>query len=105
MESRWMRYRPRMSRPRGCSKCPNLASVDHAVQDTTIIDPAPGEGWALLAADAAVVRPNLVTAIYTRRVAAWHRADGHWPTGDERPPQSHSLFTATAAALRRVQLN
>ena len=83
---------------------PDLASVDRAVDDTTIIDPALGEGWALIAAEAAGVKPNLVTSIYTRRIAAWQKADGHWATGDARPPQSHSLFTATAVAVRSMQL-
>ena len=80
---------------------PNLSSFDEAVQDSMIIDPAPSEGWALLAAHDVGVRPNLVTAVYTRRIATWQRPDGHWPTGDDRPPQSSSVFTATAVALRR----
>ena len=29
---------------------PDLASLDHAVQDPLIIDPAPSDGWALVAA-------------------------------------------------------
>ena len=83
---------------------PNLSSFDEAVQDTMIIDPAPSEGWALLAAHDVGLKPNLVTAAYTRRVATWQRADGHWPTGDARPPQSYSYFTATALVLRAMQL-
>ena len=83
---------------------PDLSSIDRAVQDPTIIDPAPSEGWALIAAHAAGVPPTLVTAVYARRVANWQRPDGHWPTFDERPPQSYSLFTATAVALRAMQL-
>ena len=83
---------------------PNLSSLDEAVQDTMIIDPAPSEGWALLAAHDVGLKPNLITAAYIRRVATWQRADGHWPTGDARPPQSYSYFTATALALRGMQL-
>lgn len=81
---------------------PNLKSLDSAVQDPMIIDPAPDDGWALVAAHAAGLEPNLVTAVYARRVADWQRADGHWPTVDDRPPQSYSLFTATAVALRAL---
>ena len=83
---------------------PNLSSIDHAVQDSMIIDPAPSDGWALLAAHAVGVRPNLVTAVYARRIANWQRPDGHWFTGDDRPPQSYSFFTATAVALRAMHL-
>ena len=83
---------------------PNLSSLDEAVQDTMIIDPAPSEGWALLAAHDVGLKPNLITATYIRRAATWQRADGHWPTGDARPPQSYSYFTATALVLRAMQL-
>lgn len=83
---------------------PNLSSFDEAVQDSMIIDPAPSEGWALVAAHAVGVKPNLITATYARRIATWQRPDGHWPTGDARPPQSYSTFTATALALRTMHL-
>ncbi len=89
---------------KGLLTVPDFSSIDSAVQDPMIIDPAPSDGWALIAAHAAGVQPNLVTAAYARRVANWQRADGHWPTGDDRPPQSYSLFTATALAARAVQL-
>jgi ankyrin repeat protein len=82
----------------------NLASIDYAVQDPMIVDPAPSDGWALVAAHAAGVQPNLVTAAYARRIATWQRPDGHWPTGDARPPQSYSLFTATALAVETMHL-
>ena len=83
---------------------PDLSSIDHAVQDPMIIDPAPSDGWALIAAHAVGVQPNLVTAVYARRIANWQRPDGHWSTGDDRPPQSYSFFTATALALRAMHL-
>ncbi len=89
---------------KGLLASPDLSSIDRAVQDPMIVDPAPSDGWALIAAHAAGVRPNLVTAVYARRVANWQRPDGHWPTGDARPPQSYSLFTTTAVALRAMQL-
>ena len=90
---------------KGFLSTPDLTSIDHAVQDPMIIDPAVGDGWALVAAHAAGVRPNLVTTVYARRIATWQRPDGHWPTIDDRPPQSYSLFTATAVAVRAMQLH
>jgi ankyrin repeat protein len=89
---------------KGLLTVPDLSSLDRAVQDPMIIDPAASDGWALMAADAAGLRPNLVTAVYARRIANWQRADGQWPTLDQRPPQSYSRFTATAVALRAMQL-
>jgi ankyrin repeat protein len=89
---------------KGLIKMPDLTSIDRAVEDTTIIDPALGEGWPLIAAEAVGVRPNVVTGVYARRLAAWQKADGHWVTGDARPPQSHGPFTATAVAMRAMRL-
>jgi ankyrin repeat protein len=89
---------------KGLLAAPDLSSIDHAVQDMMIVDPALSDGWALIAADAAGVRPGLVTAAYAQRVSNWQRPDGHWPTIDDRPPQSYSPFTATAVALRAMQL-
>ncbi len=83
---------------KGLMAMPDFTSIDRAVQDPMIVDPAAADGWALVAAHSAGVKPNLVTAVYARRVANWQRADGHWPTGDDRPPQSYSPITATAVA-------
>src|SRR5271157_4097440 len=52
---------------------PDLASIDRAVQDSMIIDPAPSDGWALIAAHAVGLKPNLVTTVYARRIATWQR--------------------------------
>ncbi|MBZ5561405.1 MAG: ankyrin repeat domain-containing protein [Acidobacteriia bacterium] len=90
---------------KGLMTMPDFTSIDRAVQDPMIVDPAPSDGWALIAAHAAGVKPNLVTEVYARRVANWQRADGHWPTGDDRPPQSYSNITATAVAIRALQLH
>src|SRR5512140_908684 len=38
---------------KGLLASPDLSSIDSAVQDYQIIDPAPSEGWALVAAHAA----------------------------------------------------
>lgn len=81
-----------------------LASLDDAVQDRFLIDPAVSEGYMLAAAHAAGVEPSLSTAVYARRIANCQRADGHWPTFDNRPPSSDSLFTSTAIAARAVAL-
>jgi len=89
---------------KGLTTIPNLTSLDVAVQGSGIIDPAASDGWALVAAHDAGVKPTLVTAAYARRIANWQRADGHWPTLDARPPQSYSLITATAVAAHAIQL-
>lgn len=90
---------------KGLSKMPDFLSIDRAVQETMIIDPVPSEGWALIAADAAGIPRNPILAVYARRIANWQRADGHFPTGDARPPQSYSSFTATAVAARVMNLD
>jgi ankyrin repeat protein len=81
-----------------------LADVDRAAQYTHIIDPALSDGYTLLGADAAGVRPSVSTAIYARLIAARQRADGHWDTLDVRPPQSYSTVSATAIASRALQI-
>ncbi|MDQ2950020.1 MAG: ankyrin repeat domain-containing protein [Acidobacteriota bacterium] len=78
--------------------------LDSAVQYTHIIDPAMDDGYHLLAANAVGVRPSLVTALYARHIAAHQKPDGRWVTGDTRPPQSYSPFTATAISLHAIQL-
>jgi ankyrin repeat protein len=80
------------------------ASLDRAVQYTHIIDPAGDDNFRLLGMDAAGVRPNLTTAVYARLIAARQRPDGHWVTSDQRPPQAYSYVSATAIALRAIQL-
>ncbi len=80
------------------------SDLDRAVEYTYVIDPPLGDGYSLLGADAAGVRPNLVTAVYARLLAARQEQDGRWETGDLRPPQSYSVFAATAISLRAIQL-
>ncbi|MBI3667584.1 MAG: ankyrin repeat domain-containing protein [Acidobacteria bacterium] len=79
-------------------------SIDTAVQNSFLIDPSMSDGYMLSSAHDVGLAANLTTAIYARRLANWQRADGHWKTIDLRPPQSHSVFTATAIAMRAVQL-
>jgi len=80
------------------------SNLERAVEYTHMIDPALSDGYGLIAGNAAGVRPSLVTAVYARLIEARQEADGHWETVDERPPQSYSPFTATAIALRAIQL-
>ena len=59
---------------------------------------------SLVAAHDAGVPASLSTAVYANLIASRQRPDGRWITIDVRPPQSHSEFTATAIAMRAVQL-
>jgi ankyrin repeat protein len=81
-----------------------LADVDRAAQYNYVIDPALDDANRLLAANAAGVRPSVVTAVYARLIASHQMADGHWITVDVRPPQSYSDITATATSVRTLQL-
>jgi ankyrin repeat protein len=69
-----------------------------------MLDPATDDGWELIDMHAAGVEPNLVTGAYAQRLASLQQADGHWLSGAFRPPQSYSLFTATALVVRAMQL-
>jgi ankyrin repeat protein len=80
------------------------SNFERAVEYTHIIDPALNDGYGMIAANAAGVRPSLVTAVYARLLAAHQEADGHWESADERPPESYSPFTATAISLCAIQL-
>jgi ankyrin repeat protein len=81
-----------------------FSNFERAVEYTHIIDPALDDGYSMFAANAAGLRPSLVTAVYARLLAARQEADGHWETMDERPPESYSPFSATAISLRAIQL-
>lgn len=80
------------------------AALDDAVQGTSVDDPTPNDSYLLMAAHAARVAPDLTLAVHARRILSWQRADGHWITSDFRPPHSSSVFTATATAVRALQL-
>lgn len=81
-----------------------FSNFKRAVEYTHIIDPSLNDGYAMIAAHAAGVRPSLVTAIYARLLAARQEPDGRWETIDNRPPESYSAFSATAISLRAIQL-
>jgi ankyrin repeat protein len=78
--------------------------LDRAVQYTDVIEPAMDDAFRLVAADAAGVRPNLVTAVYARLIAARQNPAGDWDSFTARPPSSYSSFTQTALALRSIQI-
>jgi ankyrin repeat protein len=82
----------------------HLKSLDEAVQFPYIIDPALFDATTLIAAHDAGVPVTLATRVYARHIAGRQFQDGHWITSDMRPPQAHSTFTATAVALRTLQL-
>src|SRR3954468_10976004 len=81
-----------------------LSSLDRAVQNTNLIDPSMDYGMSLVAAHDAGVPASLSTAVYATLIASRQRPDGRWITVDLRPPQAHSEFTATAVAMRALQL-
>jgi ankyrin repeat protein len=79
------------------------SALDDAVQAVTLNDPTPDDSYLLMAAHASGLAPDLTTAVYARRLIQWQR-DGHWVTSDFRPPHSSSMFTATATAVRAINL-
>jgi ankyrin repeat protein len=78
-------------------------ALDEAIQAANLNDPTPDESYLLMAAHSAGIQPDLTLAVYAARLASWQR-DGHWVTSDFRPPHSSSPFTATATAIRAIQL-
>lgn len=78
-----------------------LKDLDSQVQGYDYIDVL-FDGWALYAADVAGVAPSLATAASAQFIASRQHADGSWPTMDNRPPQSHSQFTATAVCAQAL---
>ncbi len=57
------------------------SNFERAVEYTHIIDPALDAGYGMIAANAAGVRPSLVTAVYARLLAARQEADGSEASG------------------------
>jgi ankyrin repeat protein len=81
-----------------------FSNFERAVEYTHLIDPGLSDGYAMIGAHAAGMRPSLAAAVYARLIAVRQEADGRWETFDERPPESYSPFTATAISLRAIQL-
>lgn len=80
-----------------------LKDLDLQVQGYDYIDVL-FDGWALTAANVAGVRPSLATTATAQFIASRQSEDGSWPTMDNRPPQSHSRFTATAVSANGMRL-
>lgn len=80
-----------------------LKDLDAAVQGYDFID-AVSNGWTLVAAHAAGIKPNLATSAYAQMIASRQLADGGWFMIDARPPQSNSRFTATAICAQAMRL-
>lgn len=80
------------------------SDLDRAVEHAHLVDPGIGDAYSLLAANAAGVRPSTVTAVYARFLEQRQKADGHWNTYDQRPPQSSSVVTATALAVQVLKV-
>ncbi|QOY87977.1 ankyrin repeat domain-containing protein [Paludibaculum fermentans] len=79
-----------------------LSSIDAAVEDRRLIDPALSEGYFLWGAQASGIAPSLTLAVYARRLANLQLEDGHWSNFDNRPPHSQSVFTSTSLAAAAV---
>jgi ankyrin repeat protein len=76
--------------------------LDGAIQNYDYIDIF-FDGWALVTAHAAGLRPSLSTAAFAQFIASHQLPDGSWRTIDGRPPQAHSPFAATAVCVQAVQ--
>jgi ankyrin repeat protein len=86
------------------NKAFTYADLDKAVQYSWIIEPGIDDGYRLVAANAAGVRPNLTTAVMARMLADRQNPAGDWPSHRQRPPSSYSNVTFTALAVRGIQL-
>jgi ankyrin repeat protein len=78
------------------------ANLDSAIQSNRSIEPSIGDGYRLWAFEASGRRNTLPIQADVRLMAGRQKADGHWSTMDQRPPQSNSPFTATALAVRSL---
>ena len=78
-------------------------ALDQSIQVATLSDPTPNDSLLLMAAGAAGLDRNLTMAVRVQQLLGWQQ-EGHWVTSDFRPPHSSSLFTATATAIRAIDL-
>ena len=83
-----------------------FADLDRAVQYSEVVESSMGDGFRLIAEDAAGGKRNLVRAVYARLIALRQNPSGAWDHDSfhERPPSSYSRFTQTALALHAIQL-
>jgi len=78
-----------------------LGDFDLAVQRTDYVDVF-FDGWALVAAHDAGLKPGPSTSAYSQFIAAAQRSDGSWLSTDGRPPQAYSPFSATAICAKAI---
>jgi ankyrin repeat protein len=78
-------------------------ALDQVIQASTLSDPTPNDSLLLMAAASAGIERNLTMAVRAQQILGWQQ-DGHWVTSDFRPPHSSSLLTATATAVRAIDL-
>lgn len=86
------------------AKAFDFSNLDATLQFANVLEPALQEGYRLIAAHAAQVKPNLATAISARFLIGRQRSTGDWSGLNQRPPSSSSDFAKTAIALRAIQL-
>jgi ankyrin repeat protein len=99
---RGVRFDETIARDTTASAFAYLNDIDLEVQGYDYIDVL-FDGWALVAANVAGVRPGTGTAASAQFIASRQLADGSWPTMDNRPPQSHSIFTTTAVCAQALR--
>jgi ankyrin repeat protein len=81
----------------------HLADLDRAVQGSHLVDPVLTMAYALPAAAPLGLSRSASTGAYARLIARRQLEDGHWWTAEQRPPAG-SPFTATAYAVRTLQI-
>src|SRR5215471_11774195 len=81
-----------------------LTDLDRAVQGSHVIDPVQSLAHAMVPAASLGLGGTASTGAYARLIARRQLADGHWLVFDDRPPQAFSPFSATAYAVRALQL-
>jgi ankyrin repeat protein len=80
------------------------ADIDAAVQYRDVQETTMDLAYALVAANAAGLQPNLAIQAYARLIAGRQDPAGKWDDIHQRPPQSYSRFTQTSLGLRAIQL-
>jgi ankyrin repeat protein len=80
-----------------------FTDFDNAVQYRDVQETTMDLGYALVAAKATGLEPNLALQAYAHLVAGRQDLSGAWDDLHQRPPQSYSNFTQTAIGLRAIQ--
>lgn len=79
-----------------------LKDLDECVQGAYFID-VYFDAITLVAASQAGIKPSLPIIASALFVARRQYVDGSWHSMDDRPPQAHSTFSATAYAARAIK--